>query len=65
MKIAMRPIGYAGDVPALYRVEMNVIDMPFEIRFVAYGVLPIAALPDTFLSLGNLALRSWLGVETA
>lgn len=65
MKTAMRPVGYAGDVPVLHGIEMNVIDMSFEIRFVAYGVLPIAALPDAFLPLGNLAFRSWLRVDTA
>ena len=31
MKTAMRPVGDLGDVPVLHGIEMNVIDMPFEI----------------------------------
>ena len=65
MKTAMRPIDYTGDVPVLDGVEMNVIDMPIEISFIANGVLPVAALPDAFLPLGNLAFRSRPGFKTA
>ena len=48
MKAAMRPIGYAHDVSVLHRIEMNVINMAFEIRVIANRVLPIAALPNAF-----------------
>ena len=65
MKAAMGPIGYMGDVPVFHWIEMNVINMSFEIRFIANSVLPIAALPDALLSLGKLALRSWPSVESA
>ena len=51
----MRPIGYTGDMPVFHRIEMNVIDMTLHIRVITNGVLPIAALPNTFLSLGDLA----------
>jgi hypothetical protein len=65
MKTAMRPVGYTGYVSVLHGIEMNVIDMPFEVRFVAYGVLPIAALPNAFFSLGKLAFRPCPRVDTA
>ena len=54
-----------GDVPVFHRVEMNVIDMSFEISFIANSVLPIAALPDALLPLGDLAFRSRLRFEAA
>ena len=50
----MRPIGYAVDVPMLHGIEMNVIDMPFEICLVSDGVFPIASLPNAFLRLLTL-----------
>ena len=46
METAERPVGDATHQPVLHRVVMDVIDVPFEIRVVADGVLPIAALPD-------------------
>ena len=52
-------------MPVLHGVEMNVIDMSLEIGFIANGMLPIAALPDPFFSLGKLAFRSWPRFETA
>src|SRR5438067_1001224 len=64
MKTAVWPIRDSGDVPVLHGIEVNVVDMPFKVRFIAYSVLPIAALPDAFFSLGNLAFRSRLRVET-
>ncbi len=51
----MRPIGDAGDVPVLHRVEMNVIDMALEIRVISDRVFPIAALPNALFPFGNLA----------
>src|SRR5205085_12008393 len=55
VKAAVRPIDYPRDVPMLHRIEMDVIDMALEIRFVANRMLPIAALPDALLSFHNLA----------
>jgi hypothetical protein len=55
VKTAVRPISDAGDVAVLHWVEVNVIDMPREIGFIADGMLPIAALPNAFLPLGNFA----------
>ena len=55
MKTAMRPIGYTRNVPVLHGIEVDVVDMSFEIRFVAYGMFPIAALPNPFFSLDELA----------
>jgi hypothetical protein len=65
MKTAMRPIGRTGNVTVLHGIEMNVIDMSIEITIIADSVLPIATLPDAFLSLGDLAFRSWPRFETA
>jgi hypothetical protein len=61
----MRPIRYTSHMPVFHRIEMNVIDVPIKIRFIAYRVLPVAALPDAFFSLGNLAFRSRPRLETA
>ena len=47
----------------LHRVEMNIVDMPSEIAFIAQRVLPIAPLPDAALALAAAAcgnsLTSW------
>jgi hypothetical protein len=50
MKCRVRPILNAANVAMFDRVEMDVIDMVFEILFVPQGVLPIAALPDRALA---------------
>src|SRR6266576_4447138 len=62
MKGAVRPIDHACYVPMLDRIEMNVVDMRLEICFISDGMLPIAALPDAFFSLVDLALgsRPWI-----
>jgi hypothetical protein len=39
---------------------MDIIYVLREITFIANGVLPVATLPDTALSLGRAALRYWL-----
>ena len=65
MKAAMRPIDDLGDVPVLHGIEMNVVDMPLEIRFIAYDVLPISALSDAFFPLGNFAFRPFSCVDAA
>src|SRR5256885_17082196 len=65
MEAAVRPIGDPSDVTVLHWIEMDVIDVPREIRFIANGVLPIATLPDAFLALGNFAFRPRLRFKTA
>ena len=65
MEAAMRPINDPRDVPVLHGIEMDVVDMPFEIGVISDGVLPVAALPDAFFALRHLALRSRLGVKIA
>ena len=56
MKTAMWPIGYARDMSMFHRIEMNVIDMAFKIGVGANGMLPIAALPDSFFPLAILLI---------
>ncbi len=45
MKRRVRPVANTGHESVLYRIEMNVVDMAFEIVFVANGVLPEPSLP--------------------
>ena len=45
MKRRVRPIAYALHMTVLDRVEMNVIDVPIQIRLVADRILPIPTLP--------------------
>lgn len=47
---------YPVDEAVLGRIDMNVVDMPREIDFVANGVLPISALPDAPFTSGRTAL---------
>jgi len=65
VEAAMRPIGYARDVAMLHWIEMNVIDMPFEICLVSDGMLPIASLPNAFLSLTDLACGTRLRIDAS
>ena len=44
----------------LYRIEVNVIAMPFEIDLVTQGVLPVASLPDATFSFCLATWRAWL-----
>jgi hypothetical protein len=46
---------YPVDQPVLDRIDMNIVDMPGEIDFVANGVRSISALPDAPLTLGGPA----------
>ena len=61
----MRPIDHARNMSMLYRIEVNVIDMPIEIGFVADGMLPITALPDSFLSFADFAGRARSRIKTS
>jgi hypothetical protein len=55
MEAAMGPIGYAGDVSMLHRIEMNVVGVAFRIGVIANGVLPAAALPYALVTLDRFA----------
>jgi hypothetical protein len=61
----MRPIGYARDVPMLHWIEMNVVDMALKIGVIANRMLPISTLPNTLLSLVDLACGSRPRIEAA
>src|ERR1700744_2864912 len=65
MKAAVRPVHDTGDSSMLHRIEVNVVDVTFEIGIIANSMLPIATLPDTFLALGNLTRRPWLRLDAA
>ena len=55
VETAMRPIGYAIDVAVFHRVEVDVVDVAFEILIISNRVLPVPALPDAFFPFGDLA----------
>jgi hypothetical protein len=65
MKAAVRPVHDPRHVSVLQGIEVNVVDVTFEIGLIANGVLPIAALPDAFFALRDLALRSRLRFDGA
>src|SRR5262245_27109416 len=46
MKAAVGPVRNAADVSVLHRIEVNVINMPLEIRVVTDCMLPVSALPN-------------------
>ena len=46
VKRRIRPIADAGHEAVLDRIEMNVIDVPRKVVFVANGVLPKPSLPE-------------------
>ena len=45
MKAAMRPVDDPADMTMLHWIEVNIVDVPFEIGVVADRMFPIAALP--------------------
>src|SRR5262249_49409379 len=55
MKRAVRPIRDFRHISVLDRIEVNVVDMPFQIAIVTDGMLPIAALPDSAFAPGDFA----------
>ena len=65
MEAAVRPVHHPRNVPVLHGVEMDVVNMLFEIRITSDGVLPIATLPNAFFALVDLAFRPGLGIDTA
>ena len=64
MKAAVWPIDHTRDVTVLHRIEMDVVDVTFEISIIANGMLPVASLPDTLFPLRDFALRSWPRAKT-
>jgi len=54
----MRPIRGAGGVPVLHRVEVDVIDVPVQVVFVADQVFPVTPLPDAAFAPGDAARGS-------
>jgi len=65
MEAAERPIAHTRDETVLHRIEVYVVNVPFQIRVIANCVLPIAALPDAFLALEQLACRTPLRFQAA
>jgi len=65
VETAVRPVGYARDVTMFHWIEMNVIDMALEICLISDGMLPIASLPNAFLSLTDLACGTRLRIEAS
>ena len=55
VKAAIGPVADPGGLSMLCRIAMNVIDMSSEVRVVADGVLPVAALPNSLFALSDLA----------
>lgn len=47
MKRGPRPVFNSRDIAMFDGIEMDVIEMPFKIRFVAYDVFMISTLPDS------------------
>ncbi len=61
MKATMRPLSNLRNVSVLDWIKMNIVDVTGEIVFVADGMLPITALPNTLVAFHNLATRSQVG----
>jgi hypothetical protein len=49
MKTGIRPLAYLGDKAMLNRIHMSIINIAFEVFFVAYQMLPKMTLPNTSL----------------
>jgi hypothetical protein len=58
MEAAVRPVACPRNVAVFDGIEMNVVDMAREVFVIADGVLPVAALPNSFLAFGDLAGRA-------
>src|SRR5215468_3629468 len=54
----MGPVRDTRHEPMLHGIEMDVVDVAFEIGLIADRVFPIATLPNAFLALQSLALRA-------
>ena len=65
METTVRPVGYTSDVAMLHGIEMNIVDMPLEIRLISNGMFPVASLPDAFFAFADFACRTRLCVETS
>ena len=58
MKTAETPIGYTIYVPVLNGIEMNVIDVSYEIIFITNGMFPESTLPNALFSFGTFTRRT-------
>ena len=63
MEAAMRPVAYPRNQPMLHRIVVDVVDMTFEISFIANIVFPIAPQPYSFFPLGDFARRTSQGAR--
>ena len=55
MERGIGPVCRTTHPAVLYRIEMDVVDMPLEIGFIADLMFPAAALPDAAFSFGESA----------
>lgn len=53
MKRRVRPIRHPSDTAMLHRIEVDVIEMMFEVIIVGDQVLPVSALPEAALAFGD------------
>jgi hypothetical protein len=58
VEAAMGPVKDTAQVSVLHRIEVNVVDVTFEIGVIANSVLPISTLPDPLLAPERLASRT-------
>ena len=61
MEAAVRPVAYPRNQPMFHGIVVDVIDVTFEISFIANCVFPIAPQPYAFFPLGNFAWRASQG----
>jgi len=54
----IRPIRGALDQAVLYRIVMDVIEMPLEIAFIAQRMFRVIALPNATSAMGNSGFRA-------
>ena len=57
MKTAVWPVAHARHEAMFDRIEMDVVDVPFQIAGIANDVFPIVSLPDALFPLSLLARR--------
>jgi hypothetical protein len=65
MEAAVPPIRNARYVPVFDRIEMNIVNMTFEVGIVPDCMFPEATLPNPLLAFDNLARRPWLVLKAA
>jgi hypothetical protein len=58
MKRRVRPIAHSGDKTVFHGIEVNVIDVPFEILLITNDVFPESTLPQRYLAISVTSDRS-------